>query len=241
MTRTLAVRGDAVHGADIIHSLELLGGINSQSLLGTNVSCIYYINEETKHIESDLDSEEKSVLFSIYDYAGLKKIVENVVPIGKIDMAEGNYDNKVELILGEKFEATIENNKVVITKKLYPYTFQECCEIMGICPGGELQYDYDIDDASSKFDTKYEDALIDGLDALRKLIICRDAYWKLSGEKPEDCSLLYCICWDPFIDQMIFKTSTESLNRLLAFPKEDMMDTFAKKFDNLIVKCKKFI
>lgn len=235
MTKTIAVRGDATHGADIIRSLEILGGINGQSLLGTNISCIYYINEETKHIESDLDSEEKSALFSIYDYAGLKKIVDTLVPIGKIDMAEGNYDNKVELILGEQFEATIENNKVVITKKLYPYTFQECCEIMGVHVSGELLYDSDEDL------TQYENSLVDGLDALRKLIICRDAYWKISGEKPEDCSLLYCICWDPFIDQMISKTSSDSLNRLLAFPKEDMRDTFAKKFDYLIVKCKKFI
>lgn len=235
MTKTIAVRGDATHGADIIRSLELLGGINGQSLLGTNISCIYYINEETKHIESDLDSEEKSALFSIYDYAGLKKIVDTLVPIGKIDMAEGNYDNKVELILGEQFEATIENNKVVITKKLYPYTFQECCEIMGVHVSGELLYDSDEDL------TQYENSLVDGLDALRKLIICRDAYWKISGEKPEECSLLHCICWDPFIDQMINKTSSDSLNRLLAFPKEDMRDTFAKKFDYLIVKCKKFI
>lgn len=235
MTKTLAVRGDATHGADIIRSLELLGGINGQSLLGNNVSCIYYINGETKHIESDLDSEEKSVLFSIYDYAGLKKIVDTHVPIGKIDMAEGNYDNKVELILGEQFEATIENNKVVITKKLYLYTFQECCEIMGVHVSGELLYDSDEDL------TQYENSLIDGLDALRKLIICRDAYWKISGEKPEECSLLYCICWDPFIDKMISKTSSDSLNRLLAFPKEDMRDTFAKKFDYLIVKCKNFI
>jgi hypothetical protein len=161
--------------------------------------------------------------------------------INKIDFTDGHYDNEVELILAENQEAIIENGKIKIIKKLYPYTFQECCEIMRICPGGELQYDYDIDDASSKFDTKYEDTLIDKLDAFRKLIICRDAYRKLYRDEHDETEMIYTIQWDSKINNIIKKTNLVPLNVVLSFYTEDMRDTFARKFDEYIKKCKDFI
>lgn len=155
--------------------------------------------------------------------------------INKIDFTDGHYDNEVELILGKDQEAIIENGRVKIIKKLYPYTFRECCDVMGVHVSGELLYDSDEDL------TPYENALVDGLDALRKLIICRDAYWKSSGITQEDLPVLYAICWDSLEDKMIKKTCHDTLNKLLAFPKEDMRDTFARKFEDLIIKCKNFI
>lgn len=155
--------------------------------------------------------------------------------INKIDFTEGHYDNEVELILAENQEAIIENGKVKVIKKLYPYTFKECCEIMGVHVSGELLYDSDEDL------TPYENSLVDGLDALRKLIICRDAYWKCSDITLEDIPVLYAICWDSIADKMIKKTYHEPLNKLLAFPKEDMRDIFARKFEDLIEKCKYFL
>lgn len=155
--------------------------------------------------------------------------------INKIDFTEGHYDNEVELILAENQEAIIENGKVKVIKKLYPYTFKECCEIMGVHVSGELLYDSDEDL------TPYENSLVDGLDALRKLIICRDAYWKCSDITLEDNPVLYAICWDSIADKMIKKTYHEPLNKLLAFPKEDMRDIFARKFEDLIEKCKYFL
>lgn len=155
--------------------------------------------------------------------------------INKIDFTDGHYDNEVELILGKDQEAIIENGRVKIIKKLYPYTFRECCDVMGVHVSGELLYDSD-DDL-----TPYENALVDGLDTLRKLIICRDAYWKSSGITQEDLPVLYAICWDSLEDKMIKKTCHDTLNKLLAFPKEDMRDTFARKFENDIIKCKNFI
>lgn len=155
--------------------------------------------------------------------------------INKIDFTEGHYDNEVELILAENQEAIIENGKVKVIKKLYPYTFKECCEFMGVHVSGELLYDSDEDL------TPYENSLVDGLDALRKLIICRDAYWKCSDITLEDIPVLYAICWDSIADKMIKKTYHEPLNKLLAFPKEDMRDIFARKFEDLIEKCKYFL
>ena len=139
------------------------------------------------------------------------------------------------MILAENQEAIIENGKVKVIKKLYPYTFKECCEIMGVHVSGELLYDSD-DDL-----TPYENALVDGLDALRKLIICRDAYLKSSDITLEDIPVLYAICWDCITDKIIKKTYHEPLNKLLAFPKEDMRDIFARKFEDLIEKCKYFL
>lgn len=155
--------------------------------------------------------------------------------INKIDLTDNNYDNEVELILAENQEAIIENGKVKVIKKLYPYTFKECCEIMGVHVSGELLYDSD-DDL-----TPYENALVDGLDALRKLIICRDAYWKSSDISLEESPVLYAICWDCVDDKIIKKTYNEHLNKLLTFPKEEMRDTFARKFEHLIENCKCFL
>ena len=106
---------------------------------------------------------------------------------------------------------------------------------MGVHVSGELLYDSDEDL------TPYENSLVDGLDALRKLIICRDAYWKCSDITLEDNPVLYAICWDSIADKMIKKTYHEPLNKLLAFPKEDMRDIFARKFEDLIEKCKYFL
>lgn len=155
--------------------------------------------------------------------------------INKIDFTEGHYDNEVELILAENQEAIIENGKVKVIKKLYPYTFKECCEIMGVHVSGELLYDSD-DDL-----TPYENALVDRLDALRQLIICRDAYLKSSDMTLEEAPVLYAICWDCLADKIIKKTYHEPLNKLLVFPKEDMRDTFARKFEHIIEKGKYFL
>lgn len=83
--------------------------------------------------------------------------------INKIDFTDGHYDNEVELILGKDQEAIVENGRVKIIKKLYPYTFRECCDVMGVHVSGELLYDSDEDL------TPYENALVDGLD--RKSVV----------------------------------------------------------------------
>lgn len=175
-------------------------------------------------------------------YSGAEKqqitVIAQKPTINKIDFTSENYENEVEIELGNDREIVNENGKIKIIKKKFPTSFQECCEIMRICPGGEFQYDYDIDDASSKFDTKYEDALIDKLDAFRKLIICRDAYWKMLGnwepnwENETDKYTISLKCGK------IHLNNTMWYSEVLAFPTAEIRNEFYEYFKELIEKCK---
>jgi hypothetical protein len=155
--------------------------------------------------------------------------------IKKIDLTDKHYDNEVELVLGENQEAIIEKGKVKIIKKLYPYTYKECCEVLGLHISGELLYDSDEDL------TTYENQLVDKLDALRKIIICRDAYRKIYRDEHGETEKIYTIQWDSKSNNIIKKTNLDPLNIVLSFYTEDMRDTFARKFDEDIKKCKELI
>lgn len=240
--KIVAVNGNPEYGQELIDTLIGMGGVNLQGLAGKNEGCLYYIDPDSKTVMSEFDNEITSEEFDVITLQELKKQLMELKPIQKINLDEGNYDKEVEIELGNDHEAIIENGKIKIIKKLYPYTFQECCEILRICPGGELQYDYDIDDPSSKFDTKYEDALVDKLDAFRKLIICRDAYWKTIDWKPDmhdNNTERYVITYDIVEEKL--KTNVAYVPFVLMFPDKNMADVFMKKFESLIIKCKEWI
>lgn len=155
-------------------------------------------------------------------------------------------------------EATIDDNKITppenyligkITKvdngmlvefvkkqPQYPKTYEECCKILGICSGETLQYG----GLSIAYD--YEFSLCMLLENLRKLLICRDAYWKIAGEnmglgKP----------WEPDWlnteqDKFVLYTHDDAIclncfvlcHNVLAFPTAEMRDAFLENFKELI-------
>jgi hypothetical protein len=97
---------------------------------------------------------------------------------------------------------------------------------------------------------KFEEDLRDSLETLRKLIICRNAYWKIAGEqmgldKP----------WEPDwndhnqpkfgihnVQNNIHTITLHVLkNLILVFPSEEMRDAFFKNFKNLIEECKEML
>jgi hypothetical protein len=80
--------------------------------------------------------------------------------------------------------------------------------------------------------------------------MCRDAYWKIAGKemglgKP----------WEPdwrkteerkfcFIrrnDNVVTKWETKTITRFLAFPTEEMRDSFYNNFKDLIEQCKELL
>lgn len=157
--------------------------------------------------------------------------------ITKIDFDKGNYSEEVELVLGDNHEVIEKDGKLVIVKKKFPYTYKECCEVLGITHYGELMYDKDDPI------TQYENELIDKLDAFRKLIICRDAYWKVLNWKPD---------WTNFNEHRYlinYNFSTNEIEKyeviggpyVLIFPDESTADIFIKKFGDLIEKCKEWL
>lgn len=128
--------------------------------------------------------------------------------------------------------------KFLTPKPIYPKTFEECCYILDI--------DFIDNDVKG-----YKD---EQLYNLQKLLICRDAYWKLYGTRM--CSKRF---WEPNYDDgedgNYFSTkffiycyrnelnrgSAEMTQYTLAFPTEEMRDDFFENFKDLIEQCKEFI
>ncbi len=82
------------------------------------------------------------------------------------------------------------------------------------------------------------------LEKLQKLLICRDAYWKVYGEqmglgKPweRDWNNLSTTCAYIKINKGCFTYSS----RVLVFPTEEMRDTFFDNFKDLINECKELL
>lgn len=124
----------------------------------------------------------------------------------------------------------VENNGAVEVKKIkpkYPKTYEECCDILGI--------HYNID-----FDTHYADYDVI-FDNFYKLLICRDAYWRIAGEQ-----MALCKSWAPdWTDEkqdkygMYDQLKNTIINPgAFVFPTGEMLDAFYENFKELIDKCK---
>lgn len=113
-------------------------------------------------------------------------------------------------------------------KPTYPKTYVECCEVIHSDPNFYI-------------DTHLYSGY---LETLYKLIICRNAYWKIAGEemglnKP----------WEPDWDNLstnhefikIDKGCFTYSSRLLVFPTAEVRDTFYENFKDLIEGCKELL
>lgn len=135
--------------------------------------------------------------------------------------------DEVEIVLGDKFELKIQDGKyfAVRKKSKYPTTYKECCEIVNACPTVSISYD-------SNEDMLYNDEVDLTILALRKLIICRNAYWKIAGEemgldgpwKPNEASI-----------------NAQYGIRPLLFPSKEIYNMFYDNFKDLIEQCKELL
>ena len=124
----------------------------------------------------------------------------------------------------------INATKIVLEKKKkeYPKTYKECREILK--KQADVTYGYKRD----------------VLHSFQKLLVCRDAYWKIAGEemslgKP----------WEPSKDKMVYSIYRHS-NKIetdcfsgesvtFEFPTAEMRDAFKENFDPDIEICKEFL
>lgn len=142
--------------------------------------------------------------------------------------------DEVEVILGD-YEFVLKDGKTYFAKKKpqYPKTYEECAQIL-------------LERASVRNDIGHKGDL---LIALQRLLVCRDAYWKIAGEqmglgepwKPDwlnteqDKFVLYThnnvICLNRFVLG----------HNVLAFPTAEMRDAFLENFKDLIELCKELL
>lgn len=138
-----------------------------------------------------------------------------------------SFADRVELQLGDKWELLNENGRTYAVKKTpkYPTTYEECCEVMKC-------------DLWFEINTCYHGP---ELCVLYKLLMCRDAYWKIAGDWKPD--------WKKNIDKYnlivyegdVIKDMHSSVNHVLSFPTSEMRDTFYENFKDLINECKELL
>ena len=148
---------------------------------------------------------------------------------------DNDFADKVELDLNGR-ELIQENGKwFVIKKKLkYPKTFEECLNML-----------YCKSILRTIIGHKAELLL-----NLEKLLICRDAYWKIAGEQmglgkpwePPLPSLFKTVYRIRRKNNAIIKGSYRGgKSEILEFPTEEMRDVFYENFKDLIEQCKELL
>ena len=147
-----------------------------------------------------------------------------------------NYENEVELQLGD-YEIEVRDDKTfAVLKSTYPKTIADCMNVLN------LQYSHVESEVLG-----YNSEL---LSKFQELLICRNAYWQIAGEE-----MGLAISWMPVYKSLedneyftihtfngkIVCSGTSHKNIILAFPTEKMRDEFYINFKDLIEKCKELL
>ena len=152
---------------------------------------------------------------------------------------DGTWADEVEVNLGKDYEIQIRGDKTFIVKKKsqYPKTYEECCKILLLKPERATY---------SVSGLEYERHLIVNL---QRLLICRDAYWKIAGEQM-GLGKLWKPDWEKADEKKYCIVNTEgnvakwvqkTTNKILAFPTEEMRDAFYENFKDLIELVKELL
>ena len=148
--------------------------------------------------------------------------------------------HETELVLGDNFEVKVEDGKTYVVRKLsrFPKTYEECCKVLGV-------------DSVINDNRGYRWEL---LCSLQKLLVCRDAYWKIAGEQmgldktwypdyieesyEQGCPVKYVIY---YTGTNITKERKCTPSYLLSFPTKEMRDAFYENFKELIELVKELL
>ena len=130
-----------------------------------------------------------------------------------------------------------------LKKKEYPKTYEECCYVLGF-ENTELVFGDDYRDINPPKEQWKRLGLIN---QFNKLLICRDAYWKIAGEemglgKPWENSkyeIVYGICRDEGV--IVKGDDYWGDTHAFEFPIREMRDAFYENFKKEIEICKEFL
>ena len=201
---------------------------------------VLYMTEDA-HVISTEDIIETKTIPSYMDYDIKEEIMEEKGDKAKAPNLVGeDYSGKrfgYKIPKGYEVDC-IQNNEIIIKpiKPQYPKTYEECYDILGLLKPS--------DDDSNIFG--YKTSI---LRKFQKLLICRDAYWKIAGEelglgKP----------WEPdwstesekkYVIEVYLNNIRTNLqgysNTTLSFPTVEMRNTFFENFKDLIERCKELL
>ena len=187
----------------------------------------YKVKSEYTETEDEIPLD-KAGQMTDFEYEGLAY----TLPEGYIFKDEnGNVINATKIVLEKK-------------KKEYPKTYEECCVLLGAVK--DRHYFFTKKD---KDDYPNEVRILNILDDLRRLLICRDAYWKIAGEemglgKPweidphKPCYFIAHLRTGGIIKKLC---GCVNGNANFAFPTEAMRDAFYENFKEEIENCKELL
>jgi hypothetical protein len=185
-----------------------------------------------------------------------EETVENKGTLVEIDLTrEETKAEEIEVILGD-YEFVLKDGKTYFVKKKpeYPKTYEECCEVLvGRKPNPHvISFDkmelclVDLDNSQNIY---FQTPQLLRLNGLFKLLMCRNAYWKIAGEQmglseswepdwKDETEIYYIISYDGVNIKCYNNTDRYSK---LAFPTLEMRDVFYKNFKDLIEQCKELL
>ena len=164
-------------------------------------------------------------------------LIEKILHLNNLDTPNNIIIHKNGLIYDDFARWYCDEVKECI----YPKTYEECCERVNACPTVGISYD-------SNEDMLYNDEVDLTLLALRKLLICRNAYWKIAGEEMGlDGPWKYNMLQDAFVPAIVYqygevqKCEVRYKNHILVYPSTKMRNLFYENFKDLIEECKELL
>jgi hypothetical protein len=202
--------------------------------------CIDDMRWNGDEIQYSVSAKETESLYEWYSVEELnkcnephkEKIMEEKIYIKLApDLKVEDYSVGYKIPNGYEFECVRENEIILKPiKTQYPKTYKECCDILG------YKASYDLNNIAT------HDCVYDyKLQMLYRVLICRDAYWKIAGDWKPDWTIdeyKYCLGTDK---NTVINECFMTGNRILAFPTKKMRDIFYENFEDLIEECKEFL
>lgn len=143
---------------------------------------------------------------------------------------------KMDIPKGYEFAGVDDDNQQVVFTKIqpqYPKTYEECCDILNRTP----PINDDVEGYKWKLLMNYQ-----------RLLVARDAYWKIVGEQMglgkswepdytnDDAKFCICCCENLLADGI-----TYDANQVLVFPTAEMRAEFRENFKGLLEQCKELL
>lgn len=264
----LAIQGHPKRSNEVIEILEMLGGNNKKYRINiTECNLLYTIREGDDAIIATYPNSSISKIYTLeefleeYPYKVGDKVcfpddlstpftinkmwwdenanellcsfIEDDIEVPVVGIRTYKEETmkqiKINIPKGYEFFGIDDDNKIVLAKKQYPKTHEEC---FNICFGNKHHIVQvvgldDLDDNKELFES------------FIKLKICRDAYWKIAGEKNKS-NIDYVTC---NVGGKVINTNipNSAYNHILTFPTEEMRNTFYENFKELINETKELL
>lgn len=227
----------------------------------TSCGTVYVIEQikwednQIKYIICDLYWKNCKCTVTVEDLQIYKEeTMEDKETLVKIDLTqEKSKSEEIEVILGD-YEFILKDGKTYFVKKKpkYPENYKECCEVLM----GKTDFqDFELVLTKLAITRNEENSIspeppkIALINNFYKLIICRDAYWKIAGVEMGLGKF-----WEPDWNSLDKKYNVYNyrgdikydyftvIDRcLLVFPTAEMRNAFYGNFKELIEKCKELL